>query len=326
MKLCKKLLALITALTLLFTAVAAATEMDVVEPTAAFYVADYANVLSDETETYIVNMSKRLEELTGGEIVVVTMEFLGGKSIEDYAYNLMNQWSIGSETQNNGVLLLLSVGEADYFAMAGSGITLALTDTLLGDYLNQYLEPDFVTGNYDSGVTKFFDAILGWFGNFYAVNLTDSEAPSTNQGGDTGLLDPNAGDKAEKDDAFEEENKGMIQKGNLVGKIAGGFLISLAVLAVLAFLAVAIPRSIALRKRGIRYGVFHPAFWSQKPPARRPASTSRQTASGTRIGGSMGRMGGGTADANRTSYGGRPTARSSMQNSRPRMGETNHKR
>jgi len=330
MKLWNRFAALMLALTLLFTCAAAATEMEVVEPTAAFYVADYANVLSDETENYIVSMNDRLEELTGGQIVVVTMEFLGGKDIEDYAYNLMNQWGIGSAEQNNGVLLLLSVGEADYWAMAGSGISLALTANLLGDYLTQYLEQDFAAGSYDSGVTKFFDATLGWFGNFYAVDITGTGAASGTQGGSDGLLDPDAGQDDGKKDDFAEENKGQIQKGNLVGKIAGGFLIGIVVLALVVFLAIAIPRSISLRKRGYRYGVFHPAFWSQKPPARRPAPAPRPASPGPRPGG-MGRMGGGSAPANpgvrpggsgrqvssgRTSFGGRPTARSSM-GSRP---------
>jgi len=48
----------------------------VVEPTEDFYVADYANVLDDQTEDYIIAQNKGLEKRTGAQIVVVTVDFL----------------------------------------------------------------------------------------------------------------------------------------------------------------------------------------------------------------------------------------------------------
>lgn len=44
----------------------------VAEPTAARYVADEADVLSSETEQYIIDKNQSLFEDTGGEIVVVS--------------------------------------------------------------------------------------------------------------------------------------------------------------------------------------------------------------------------------------------------------------
>ena len=34
--------------------------------------------------------------------------------MEQYAYDMANAWGIGSAEKNNGVLLLLSVGDDDY--------------------------------------------------------------------------------------------------------------------------------------------------------------------------------------------------------------------
>ncbi len=173
-----------------------ASAIEVVDPTEAFYVADYANVLSDETENYIVTKNDELNELTGGQIVVVTIEFLGGQDIEEYAYTLMNEWKIGSAEYNNGLLLLLVTGEMNYWAMAGSGIQVSLTSSLLGDYLSQYLEPEFTNGNYDTGVMNVFDAFLGWYDRFYAVNVGGSNAAGANDQ-NVGTLDgtqPETGD------------------------------------------------------------------------------------------------------------------------------------
>ena len=65
--------------------------LEVVEPTENFYVADYANVLSNTTENYIVTENDALYAQTGAQIVVVTVDFIGSNDIEDYAYELFNR-------------------------------------------------------------------------------------------------------------------------------------------------------------------------------------------------------------------------------------------
>ena len=45
----------------------------VVSPTNDFYVNDYADVLSSETEQYIINTNVNLQEQTGAQVVVVNV-------------------------------------------------------------------------------------------------------------------------------------------------------------------------------------------------------------------------------------------------------------
>lgn len=78
----------------------------VITPNANFYVKDDANVLSNETENYIVQTNTDLEQKTGAQIVVVTIPSLEGESIEEYANELFRTWGIGSKEKNNGLLLL----------------------------------------------------------------------------------------------------------------------------------------------------------------------------------------------------------------------------
>ena len=92
----------------------AVTAFAVVEPTEQFYVADYANVLQQDTKDDIVEKNAVLYEQTGAQIVVVTVDFLDGMAIEDYALELFNEWGIGSAEKNNGVLLLPAIGEEHY--------------------------------------------------------------------------------------------------------------------------------------------------------------------------------------------------------------------
>ena len=142
----------------------------VIEPTSAGYVNDYANVLSDETEQYIIEQSAALDQATGAQVVVVTVDFLDGMDIENYAYTLFNEWGIGDAEKNNGLLLLLAIGEDNYWAMQGKGLEGVLSSGVLGDYLYEYLEPDFATGNYDAGVMQVCAAFYGWFEDYYGLD------------------------------------------------------------------------------------------------------------------------------------------------------------
>ncbi len=124
------------------------------------YVLDEAGVLDDATEREIIRGSEGLFEETGGEIAVVTVDFLDGQEIDDYAYDLFDVWEIGSSERNNGLLLLLAIGEDTYYAMPGYGIEEEFSGGVLQDMLQEYLEPDFAGGEYDAGVKKFYRAAL----------------------------------------------------------------------------------------------------------------------------------------------------------------------
>ena len=100
-----------------------------------FYAADFANVLDKETEDYIIEKNGTLENFCGAQIVVVTTDFLDGMNIEDYAYKLFNDWEIGDKNKNNGILLLLAIGEENYWCMQGKGLENVLTSGDIDDIL-----------------------------------------------------------------------------------------------------------------------------------------------------------------------------------------------
>ena len=88
---------------------------DVVEPTEQFYVADYADVIDEATEQLIVEESAKLCDETGAQVVVVTVDFIGESTIEEYARALFNKWGIGDKDKNNGVLLRIGGQSAHKF-------------------------------------------------------------------------------------------------------------------------------------------------------------------------------------------------------------------
>ena len=146
----------------------------------SFYVADYADVITADTEQYIIEKNADLEQLCGGQIVVAAVDFLDGMDIEDYAYKLFSDWEIGDADKKNGILLLLAIGEENYWCMQGKGLENSLTSGDIDDILWNYLEEDFAAGDYDAGVRSVFDELYDRIADIYGVSGQGAGASGTN--------------------------------------------------------------------------------------------------------------------------------------------------
>lgn len=131
-------------------------------------VLDEAGVLSGDTVDYIVEKNQALNQDTGAAIGVLCVDFLDGKNIADYAMETFNTWQLGDGGRNNGVLILLAIGEDNYYVLQGEGLQDALSDSTLSSYNQEYLEEDFAAGRYDEGTRKLFDALYEWLESYYA--------------------------------------------------------------------------------------------------------------------------------------------------------------
>ncbi len=148
-----------------------------VSPSDEFYVTDSANVLSNETEQMIINYNGALEQqCSGAQIVVVTVDYLGGMYCDEYAYQLFNDWGVGSSEYNNGMLLLLAVQENKAWLAYGLGLNSLISSSDVDDMLDEYFWDDFDSGDYDEAVTALFKALLNWYDEHY-----DSSTASAGQ-------------------------------------------------------------------------------------------------------------------------------------------------
>ena len=149
------------------------------------YILDDAKVFSDTFEKYVVAENTKIFKETGVEIVIVTVDFTGASDIEDYSYELFNDWGIGSSERNNGLLLVLAIGEEDYYSLSGYGISDFFNGAKTQDMLDTYLEPDFDKADYEEGARKYFDAVLAEMKSYYRTYENDEySAGEFTQGSD----------------------------------------------------------------------------------------------------------------------------------------------
>ena len=142
-------------------------------------VVDGAGVLSSSTVQTITELNAQLESsCSGAQIGVLTVEYTGNDSTEDYATQAFNAWGIGSSSNNNGVLILLVMESAqyadgDYYLTYGDGFrntTLAKQASAIA----QTMEDQFAAKDYDGAVTTCARNVANTIADIYGVSLSGS--------------------------------------------------------------------------------------------------------------------------------------------------------
>jgi uncharacterized protein len=117
---------------LLFGAIFCAAE-DIKRIHPAGYVTDLAGVISPEARTRLEALCAEVEQKTGAQMAIVTVQALEGEGVENYAVDLYKQLGVGSKKDNRGVLLLVAPSERKYRIEVGYGLEPVINDARAGD-------------------------------------------------------------------------------------------------------------------------------------------------------------------------------------------------
>src|ERR1700740_1245410 len=71
------------------------------------YVSDLAGVIGAEAKTRLEALCAEVEQKTGAQIAIVTVQSLEGESVENYAVDLFKQLGVGNKKDNRSVLMLV---------------------------------------------------------------------------------------------------------------------------------------------------------------------------------------------------------------------------
>lgn len=146
------------------------------EATTQFYAADYANLLSDDTERFIVEQSNALCVSTQAQIVVATLKNLEGKNEREYGIELARKWQIGGK-DDNGVLILVALEERKVDVEVGYGLEGALNDSKVGRLIDTYALEYLKNNDFDSGILNLYKAILEQVYTEYGLEVPENVAP-----------------------------------------------------------------------------------------------------------------------------------------------------
>ena len=112
-------------------------------------------------------LATEVQQKTGAQIAVVTVNSLEGETREDYAADLYKHLGIGAKGKDNGVLILIAPKDRQYKIEVGYGLEPVINDARAGD-VGRDMVPDLRKGDYSAaaltgatGVAQFIAADAG---------------------------------------------------------------------------------------------------------------------------------------------------------------------
>jgi uncharacterized protein len=92
------------------------------------YVSDFAKVLDPQSRAQLEAYCGRVEQLTGAQMALVTINSLDGQPIEDVTNTLYRQWGIGKKGKDEGIMFLLAIQDHRDRVEVGYGLEPILPD------------------------------------------------------------------------------------------------------------------------------------------------------------------------------------------------------
>ena len=149
-----------------------------------FFVEDFSGVLNETTERYIYDEAVRLYEKTSAQVVVVTVPNTQEKEFEEFSHDLANDWGIGDDDLDNGILLLFLTDEEDPHVRleVGEGLEGAITDGAAGRILDKYAVNDKDSGRWNRAAANTFSVVLEEVYKEYGESVPSSVATQKSWG------------------------------------------------------------------------------------------------------------------------------------------------
>lgn len=147
-------------------------------PKAVGYVNDFADIIPQSYEEEMTRIATELDQKTGAQVAVVTIDSLGGYyTIEEYANRLYEKWGIGQRGEDNGVLILVALKERRLWIEVGYGFEGILPDGLVGEIEDRYMVPYLKENDFGKGLLNGFSAIVKVIAKDAGVEITRSPTP-----------------------------------------------------------------------------------------------------------------------------------------------------
>lgn len=118
-------------------------------------VVDAACVLSVSTVRDVEKLSERLEDEADVRLVVVTVDFLDGENLADYAQGLRDEWFLD---EDEDLLLLMAVGEDACGLFPGEDV--GLSRATLQKLVATRFQSAFLAQHYDDAIAELMPALV----------------------------------------------------------------------------------------------------------------------------------------------------------------------
>ncbi len=124
-------------------------------------------MFSQNEQAQLVVKLETYHDSTSNEFAVVVESSLNGMAAFDRSLEIAEEWGIGNEKKDNGLLIYVAVKEHEIFIQVGQGLEGNITDGRAERVIRNVITPLFEQGRYydgiDQGISKLIEYAAGEF-------------------------------------------------------------------------------------------------------------------------------------------------------------------
>lgn len=161
------------------------------KPAQASPVVDMASIINNDSLVAALNAQlDTLSKKTQNQIVIVTVNDLGGIDAKEFATELGRKWGVGGKRLNNGLVMLIKPrndnGDGEIGFAVGYGLEGAIPDVFCKRLQTDYMVPHFKDGDYAGGIKAAIDEIVPVILDDYKHNQALASDSGKKKGGGNG--------------------------------------------------------------------------------------------------------------------------------------------
>ncbi|KRT16852.1 methanol dehydrogenase [Pedobacter ginsenosidimutans] len=146
---------------------------------------DYANVLSADQKQQLETKLVAFNDSSSTQIAIAILKSVGDYDINEYAVELGRKWGVGQSGKNNGIMIVVAVGDRKISIQTGYGLEGALPDIYAKRIIDNDIKPNFRAGNYYAGLDEGTTSIIKYTKGEYK---NDNPKTSSKKGGGGGSI------------------------------------------------------------------------------------------------------------------------------------------
>lgn len=115
---------------------------------------DYVQLLTPREAGMLESKLRQYRDSTSTEIAIVVVETVGQNDIDMYAVELAEDWGIGGEKYDNGIIILVAQKDRKVSIKTGYGMESSVPDAYVKRVIDRYIVPNFKQGRYFEGLDQ----------------------------------------------------------------------------------------------------------------------------------------------------------------------------
>ncbi len=121
---------------------------------------DYTSTLSTAQAQQLEQKLVAFDDSSSTQIAIAIVKSVGDYDINEYALELGRKWGVGQSGKNNGIMIVVAIGDRKISIQTGYGLEGVLPDIYAKRIIENEIKPYFKTGDYFQGLDTGTDAII----------------------------------------------------------------------------------------------------------------------------------------------------------------------